>query len=61
LAESLKEQQVFYLEARRPSSEPIYYQISICGNGSIRGEVGRLIEPYVEDQTPSAAPAIEPR
>ena len=52
LADKLQKQQVFYMEARRPTSEPIFYQISICGNGPVRGEVGPLIAPFTKGQIP---------
>ena len=60
VADLIAEQQTFYLEARRPTVEPIFYQIRIAGNGMVNGEVGHLIAPYFEDQAPEAEPPIVP-
>ena len=60
LAKALEQQQAFYLEAQRPADEPVFYQIRIAGNGSIRGEVGHLIVPFIQDQIPPAATPFVP-
>ena len=55
IAGTLEQNQIFYVENRSPAGAQGYardYQISLGGNGPLRGEVGHLVMPYVKPSAP---------